>query len=116
MRYKSPRIKNSNGAAATPAAAAAVAVLYRLPFPPTRRVIVMQCRLNKLACLYHAKNIKAPTTAATTVPPLVFNQRTRLPDNGYGVNQYAMKQNWFVINPSSKHCYGWFLTKSYAAE
>ena len=34
VRYKSPRIKNSNGAAATPAAAAAVAVLYRLPFPP----------------------------------------------------------------------------------
>ena len=34
MRYKSPRIKNSNGAAATPAAAAAVSVLYCLPFPP----------------------------------------------------------------------------------
>ena len=34
VMYKSPRIKNSNGAAATPAAAAAVSVLYCLPFPP----------------------------------------------------------------------------------
>ena len=61
-------------------------------------------------------SIKAPATAATTGPPLVFNQRTMLPDNGYGVYQYAMKQNWFIINPSSKHYFGWFLTKSYAAE
>ena len=33
----------------------------------------------------------APTTAATAGPPLVANQRTRLPDNRLGVNQYEIK-------------------------